>query len=93
MSFALRFDFGVLFLLVVVILLYLETLFSTFENKYIGLIFPAVSFLASFLWLFNMKDLSAKSLVSALLTLVIANIPTLLFLLIYRHKRKQMKKK
>lgn len=84
-----EFEYGILFLLILVIVLYLETLFSALENKYIGLILPIVTFLASFLWLFKMPDISPKSLVSALLTLVVANIPTLILLLIYRHKRKK----
>lgn len=84
-----EFEYGILFLLVLVIILYLETLFSSLENKYIGLILPGVSFLASLVWLFKIPDLSVKSLVSAVFTLILANIPTVILLLIYRRKRRK----
>ncbi len=84
-----EFEFGILFLLIVVIILYLETFLASLENKHIGLILPLLSFIASFAWLFKMKDLSAKSIISAVFTLILANIPTLILLLIYRHKRKK----
>lgn len=84
-----EFEFGIFFLLIVVIVLCFETFLSALENKYIGLILPLLSFLASFAWLFRMPDLSVKSMISAVFTLIIANIPTLILLLIYRHKRKK----
>jgi hypothetical protein len=87
-----KIEFGFLFLLIVVIVLYIETLLASLDNKIMGLILPIISFAASFIWLFKMPDFSVHSLVSAVFTLIVANIPTLILILIYRHKKKQASK-
>ncbi|MCD8049329.1 MAG: hypothetical protein LUG52_06985 [Clostridia bacterium] len=84
-------EYGILFLLVLVVILYLETLLSSLKNKYIGLILPALSFLSSFAWFFMGNLPSGNIIASVLLTLILANIPTFLLLLIYHHARKPAK--
>lgn len=85
-------EYGILFLLAIVVLCYLETLFSKLENRFIGLILPAALFLGSFYWLRYMDGFSLRSVVSAVFTILISNIPTYILLLIYRSKRKKLDK-
>lgn len=80
-------EYGILFLLVIVIICYLETLFSNMENKYIGLILPLLSFAGSVVLTFMWMDSFAIG--KMLFTLLIVNIPTYILILIYRHKRKK----
>lgn len=84
-------EYGILCLLIFVVILYLETLFSAMENKYIGLILPAAYFAASFVWVVYTAISQQQDIVRAFFTLVILNIPSLIMIAIYRHKRKPPK--
>lgn len=83
-------EYGILFLLIIVILCYIQTLLSQSENKYLGLIIPVLSFVASIVYLFVLAD--EFNITKALFTIIFINIPTYIFLLIYHFKQKKVKK-
>lgn len=83
-------EYGILFLLIIVILCYIQTLLSQSENKFSGLIIPFLSFIASIVYLFVLAD--EFNIIKALFTLVFTNIPTYIFILIYYFKQKKVKK-
>ena len=85
-------EYGILFFLAIVVLCYLQTLLSMRDNKYLGLILPALLFVSSFFWLINMDGFSLHSIISALFTIIVANIPTYILLAIYYFKRKRYEK-
>ena len=78
----------------------LQIFLSKRESKWPGLVLPAISFLWSLLYLFNLMDTGSvvQNILMALLTILIANIPTLILLAIYwavqekRRKRSEIDK-
>lgn len=72
----------------------LQIYWSKHENKWLGLILPAITFLASLLYVISIMD-TGDALMNAvliLITLLITNIPTFILLGIYfTYKSKQKK--
>lgn len=79
--------YQLIFLLVIVALCYFQTLLSSKDNKYLGMIIPVISFTASVVLTFAWSD--SFSIPKVVTTLIFVNIPTYIFILIYRHKRKK----
>lgn len=82
-------QYSLVFLIVFVVLCYLETLLSNCKNKYLGLIIPALTFICSIAALIIFMQ-SSFDILKALFTLLFINIPTGIFLLIYHSKRKKL---
>lgn len=83
--------YGTLFLLVIVMLCYFETMLASNKNKYVGLILPILTFTGLFIWsIFLVNEFNILKFIG---TLIFINIPTYLQLLFYRAGRKQYKTK
>lgn len=65
------------------------------ESKWPGLVLPAISFLWSLLYLFNLMDTGSvvQNILTALLTVLLSNIPTLVLLAIYWAVREKRRKR
>ena len=63
--------------------------------KWPGLVLPAISFLWSLMYLFNLMDTGSmvQNILTALLTMLLANIPTLVLLAIYWAVREKLRKR
>lgn len=79
---------SLIFLIIIVALCYFETLLSTKENKYAGLIIPALTFIASII--LTLKMATAFLVGRFIFTLLFVNIPTYILLLIYKLKRRNI---
>lgn len=77
-------------LIVFVIICFIETLLSQNENKYIGLVIPTLSFVISIV-LSVAYSIGSFNILKTLFTFVLLNIPTLIFMLLYRHAKKHLK--
>lgn len=88
---AMRYE--MLFLLAIVVLCYLETLFSNKESKYVGLILPAVSFIAMTVItiVFTLRA-EAFTVYGFVLTFILLNIPTAILYAIYHFCRRKYEK-
>ena len=87
---------SLLVLLVVVVGgILLQIFLSKRESKWPGLVLPAISFLWSLLYLFNLMDTGSmvQNILTALLTMLLANIPTLVLLAIYWAVREKLRKR
>ncbi len=84
-------EYGILSLLIFVVVLYFQSLFSAAKNKYIGLIIPVLSAAASLVWVIYMVAVGGEDIGKALFTLVFVNIPTYIMLAIYFHQKKPPK--
>ena len=73
----------------------LQIFLSKRESKWPGLVLPAISFLWSLLYLFNLMDTGSmvQNILTALLTMLLANIPTLVLLAIYWAVREKLRKR
>lgn len=73
----------------------LQIFLSKRESKWPGLVLPAISFLWSLLYLFNMMDTGSvvQNILTALLTVLLSNIPTLVLLAIYWAVREKRRKR
>lgn len=80
---------SLIILICFVVLCYLQTLLSQCENKYIGLIIPTATFIASVILSVSFSG-GSFNIVKFILTLLLINIPTLIFMLIYRRMRKKL---
>ncbi len=80
-------EYGILFLLILVALFYFQTLLSSHENKYPGMILPLLFFALTVVMLFFIAD--EFNIVKAVFTLLFTNIPTYILILIYKLKRKK----
>lgn len=58
-----------------------------------GLILPGISFIISIIYMLNIPDIDGNVWPSFLTTLIIANIPTIIFYLIYRYYNQKEKQK
>ena len=58
-----------------------------------GLILPVLSFIISIIYMLNIVESADNWWIAALTTLIIANIPTIIFYLIYRYYDKKEKQK
>ena len=72
----------------------LQIFLSKRENKWPGLVLPAISFLWSLLYLFNLMDTGSvvQNILMALFTVLLTNIPTLVLLAIYWAVREKYRK-
>ncbi len=86
-------EYGILFLLIFVVVLYFQSLFSASKNKYVGLILPVLSAAASLIWVIYMVAVNGEDIGKALFTLVFVNVPTYIMLAIYFHQKKPPKPK
>lgn len=84
-------EYGILFLLILIIMFYLETLLSQTESKYPGIIIPVMSFIATVVLTFFWAD--EFSIIKFISTLVFTNIPTYILIGIYMFKRKKISQK
>lgn len=87
---------SLLVLLVVVVGgILLQIFLSKRESRWPGLVLPAISFLWSLLYLFNMMDTGSvvQNILTALLTVLLSNIPTLVLLVIYWTVREKYRKR
>ena len=87
---------SLLVLLVVVVGgILLQIFLSKRESKWPGLVLPAISFLWSLLYLFNLMDTGSvvQNILTALLTVLLSNIPTLVLLAIYWAVREKRRKR
>ena len=87
---------SLLVLLVVVVGgILLQIFLSKRESKWPGLVLPAISFLWSLLYLFNLMDTGSvvQNILTALLTVLLSNIPTLVLLAIYWAAREKRRKR
>ena len=73
----------------------LQIFLSKRESKWPGLVLPAISFLWSLLYLFNVMDTGSvvQNILTALLTVLLSNIPTLVLLAIYWAVREKRRKR
>ena len=83
-------EYGILFLLIIVMLCYFQTLLSMRENKYLGYIIPILTFIASIVLLVIWMD--SFSIPKIIVTLLFVNIPTYILIFIYKAKQKALKK-
>ena len=81
--------YSLIILIGFVVLCYLQTLFSQLENKYIGLIIPTITFIASIILSISFSG-GSFDFVKLIVTLLLINIPTLVFMLIYKRMRKKL---
>lgn len=58
-----------------------------------GLILPGLSFTISIIYMLNIPDIDGNVWLAVLTTLIIANIPTIIFYLIYRYYDQKEKQK
>lgn len=58
-----------------------------------GLILPGISFIISIIYMLNIPDIDGNVWPAVLTTLIIANIPTIIFYLIYRYYDQKEKQK
>ena len=70
-----------------------QILICKYINGKAGLILPAISFTMSIIYMLNIIDFADNWWIAALTTLIIANIPTIIFYLIYRYYDKKEKQK
>ena len=87
---------SLLVLLVVVVGgILLQIFLSKRESKWPGLVLPAISFLWSLLYLFNLMDTGSvvQNILTALLTVLLSNIPSLVLLAIYWAVREKRRKR
>ena len=87
---------SLLVLLVVVVGgILLQIFLSKRESKWPGLVLPAISFLWSLLYLFNLMDTGSvvQNILTALLTVLLSNIPTLVLLASYWAVREKRRKR
>lgn len=87
---------SLLVLLVVVVGgILLQIFLSKRESKWPGLVLPAISFLWSLLYLFSLMDTGSvvQNILTALLTVLLSNIPTLVLLAIYWAVREKRRKR
>ncbi len=82
--------YSLIILIGFVVLCYLQTLFSQLENKYIGLIIPVITFIASVVLAIHFSG-GSFDIIKLLVTVIFINIPTLIFWLIYKSMRKKLK--
>lgn len=88
---AMRYE--MLFLLAIVFLCYLETLFSNKENKYIGLVLPVLSLVAmSVMTIVFTLRAERFTIYGFVLTFILMNIPTAILYAIYHFCRKKYEK-
>ncbi len=73
----------------------LQIFLSKRESKWPGLVLPVISFLWSLLYLFNLMDTGSvvRNILMAILTILLANIPTLVLLAIYWAVREKRRKR
>ena len=73
----------------------LQIFLSKRESKWPGLVLPAISFLWSLLYLFNLMDTGSvvQNILMAILTILLTNIPTLVLLAIYWAVREKRRKR
>lgn len=86
----------ILILLIASLLIYLQIFLSKKENKFLGLILPAMNFLLSFFAVlaFYAYDPNAQGIqvfVSLAIAMFVANIPTIILLAIYFGVREKIK--
>lgn len=82
-------------LLLIVVVIIAQTKLSSKENKFLGLVFPSISFIFSILLIsftFSIDSLDVSRIFAFILTLILFNIPTLLLLAVYYFSRKKIKK-
>lgn len=75
-------------------LIFLQIFLSKKPNRYYGLFLPAISFIISLILVFSIRDTGSlsKNITTAILTLSISNITTVVFILIYLACRAKYKK-
>lgn len=85
--------YEMIFLLVLVALCYFETVLTNKENKNLGFILPALTFIAMTVMtvIYSVKA-EAFSIVGFIITFIFMNIPTLILYLIYHFGRKKYEK-
>lgn len=73
----------------------LQIFLSKKENRWLGLILPALSFLWSLLYLANLRteDSILQTILVALFTIVLTNIPTIVLLAIYAACRERCRRR
>lgn len=73
----------------------LQIFLSKKENRWLGLILPALSFLWSLLYLANLRteDSILQTILVALFTIVLTNIPTIVLLAIYAACRERRRRR
>lgn len=83
-------------LLVIVVIIFLQIFLSRMKNKWPGLFFPILSFLYSLFTLTQIAGFEAMGkvhiIMSLIITFLVTNIPTIVFLTIYLIIRGKMKK-
>ena len=82
-------------LLLIVVVIIAQTKLSSNENKFLGLVFPSISFIFSILLIsftFSIDSLDVSGIFTFILTLILFNIHTLVLLAIYYFSRKKIKK-
>ncbi|MEA4849109.1 MAG: hypothetical protein VB106_17895 [Clostridiaceae bacterium] len=88
--------FTFILLMVLIGSIYLQILLSRKESKWFGLILPAIFFLCSFNILFNIAVPNSSdlwiSIGSGVFGFIVANIPTLLLMMIYFSCREKCKR-
>lgn len=84
-------------LVIAILFLILPLIGQILICKYIkgrsGLILPGLSFIISIIYMLNIPDIDGNGWLVVLTTLIIANIPTIIFYLIYRYYDKKEKQK
>ena len=84
---------SVIAILFLIIPLIGQILICKFIKGRAGLILPGISFIISIIYMLNIPDIDGNVWPSVLTTLIIANIPTIIFYLIYRYYNQKEKQK
>lgn len=82
---------------IAILFLFVPLIVQILICKYIrgraGLILPGISFIISIIYMLNIPEIDVNWWIAVLTTLVIANIPTIIYYLIYRYYDKKEKQK
>ena len=84
-----------LFVFFVILLVYIQNLLSKLNNKFVGLILPAIIFLSSinsFRSIMSIETNGGSNLFLGIKVFIIINLFTLIFLVIYFKTKKSRKK-
>ena len=84
---------SVITILILFVPLILQILICKYIKGRAGLILPGISFIISIIYMLNIPEIDGNWWIAVLTTLVIANIPTIIYYLIYRYYDKKEKQK
>lgn len=86
---------GIFLLVMLVGGVFLQMFLSRRQSRWPGLVLPLLTFLISLLYLFSLADSGSalRNILTALATLLLSNLPTLILLAIYWAAREKLRKR